>query len=94
MPELKRVIAAFGNRIAMEDTLDASLRRLFGGGSVVGKPGLVMGNTEAVPHLAAEALEHFRKAQEHLGRWNWTGFGEELRRVEESLQRLQGRRDH
>ena len=31
LPELKRVIVAFGNQIAMEETLDQSLQRMFGG---------------------------------------------------------------
>ena len=31
IPELRRVAVALGNRIAMEDTLDAALNRLFGG---------------------------------------------------------------
>ncbi|MGE0392671.1 MAG: UPF0182 family protein, partial [Vicinamibacterales bacterium] len=31
IPELRRVAVALGNRIAMEDTLDAALTRLFGG---------------------------------------------------------------
>ncbi len=30
LPELKRVIAAYGNRIAMDETLEASLQQLFG----------------------------------------------------------------
>ena len=30
MPELKRVIAAFGSQIAMEETLDQSLQKIFG----------------------------------------------------------------
>ena len=31
LPELKRVIVAFGNQIAMEETLEQSLQRIFGG---------------------------------------------------------------
>src|SRR6185436_6964336 len=30
LPELKRVIVAYGNRIAMDETLEASLQQLFG----------------------------------------------------------------
>ena len=32
LPELKRVIVAYGNRIAMDETLEASLQQLFGAG--------------------------------------------------------------
>ncbi len=93
LPELKRVIAAFGNRIAMEETLESSLRQIFARGRE--PEGLRAATTVAAgapaQGLAAQALEHFRRAQEHLARWNWTGFGEELRKVEEILKSLQER---
>jgi uncharacterized membrane protein (UPF0182 family) len=94
LPELKRVIAAFGNRIAMDETLEVALQQLFGRGTQPGgppRPAVVAGAPGvAVSPLAAEALEHFQRAQEHLRTWNWTGFGEELKRVEEILRRMQG----
>ena len=34
LPELKRVIVSMGNQIAMEETLEASLAQLFGGGKL------------------------------------------------------------
>src|SRR5438876_1102838 len=34
LPELKRVIAAYGERIAMEETLESSLQKIFEGGPV------------------------------------------------------------
>jgi uncharacterized protein len=94
LPELKRVIVAFANRIAMEETLESSLQQLF-----TERPGTDRAPTIVAAgvgpkdprrsNLAAEALEHFQKAQEHLKGWNWTGFGEELRRVEEILRILE-----
>ncbi|MBI2467549.1 MAG: UPF0182 family protein [Candidatus Rokubacteria bacterium] len=91
LPELKRVITAFGNRIAMEETLEASLQQLFGGRAPEpdAAPRAAAARAEPAQRLATQALEHFQKAQEHLRRWNWTGFGEELRRVEEILRNLQ-----
>jgi uncharacterized membrane protein (UPF0182 family) len=92
LPELKRVITAFGNRIAMEETLEVSLQQLFGGRAVqpdVAPRPAVAAKPDGAPRLPAQALEHFQKAQEHLKRWNWTGFGEELRRVEEILRNLE-----
>jgi hypothetical protein len=95
LPELKRVVAAYGNRIAMDETLEASLQQLFGaraGGvgaapAVAGAPPTPGG----VPsRLAAEALEHFTRARERFGRGDFTGFAEELRKLEEALRRLQG----
>jgi uncharacterized membrane protein (UPF0182 family) len=90
LPELKRVITAFGNRIAMEETLETSLQQIFGRGRepAVPRPGLAVAGGPPGQGLAGQALEHFQRAQEHLRRWNWTGFGEELRRVEEILKSL------
>ena len=92
LPELKRVITAFGNRIAMEETLETSLQQIFGrGGEPDGAPWPAVAVAAGPPgqRLAGQALEHFQRAQEHLRRWNWTGFGEELRKVEEILKTLQ-----
>ncbi|MDP3768759.1 MAG: UPF0182 family protein, partial [Dehalococcoidia bacterium] len=89
LPELKRVIAAFGNRIAMEETLEASLERLFGGRPPDAVPVTAAREPAVRPGPANQALQHFQKAQEHLKRWNWPGFGEELRQLEEILKAME-----
>jgi len=90
LPELKRVIAAFGNRIAMEETLEASLERIFGGRPPDAAPVVAAAREQPLrPGLPSQALQHFQKAQEHLKRWNWTGFGEELRQLEEALKAME-----
>jgi hypothetical protein len=99
LPELKRVIVAYGNRIAMDETLDAALQQLFGARpAVAGGAPAAAGEPPAaggVPsRLAAEALEHFTRARERFGRGDFAGFAEDLRKLEEALRRLQteGRR--
>jgi uncharacterized membrane protein (UPF0182 family) len=92
LPELKRVIVAFGNQIAMEETLEQSLQRIFGG-----KP--IPVQTPAVPQAAAaakdqpdparQALEHFQRAQDFLKEGNWAGYGDELKKVETLLRQMQ-----
>jgi len=94
LPELKRVITAFANRITMEETLEASLQRLFGGRPEVGGPEVAArGPGDAPPEgsrrLAAEALEHFTRAREHFGRGDFTGFASELKQLEDALRQLQ-----
>jgi hypothetical protein len=99
LPELKRVIVAYGNRIAMDETLEASLQQLFGArpAAASGAPAAAGAPPSAVgipPRLAAEALEHFTRARERFGRGDFAGFAEDLRKLEETLKRLQteGRR--
>jgi uncharacterized membrane protein (UPF0182 family) len=96
LPELKRVIVANGNNIAMEETLEAALRRIFGGGSVKEKKGTSQPTQESGAtgdqtdrQMAIEALGHYRKAQELLRQGNWAAFGEELKRTGDLLNALE-----
>jgi uncharacterized membrane protein (UPF0182 family) len=90
LPELKRVIVAYGNAIAMEESLEESLSRIFGGRLV--RPAVDKGTQGAqaagVRELARKAQEHFDKAQSHLKKADWAGYGQEMREVERLLRRL------
>jgi hypothetical protein len=89
LPELKRVIVAFGNQIAMEETLEQSLQRIFGGRPAEAKAAVpapeVAGKEKS---LARQALEHFARSQEFLRQGNWAAYGEELKRVEALLREM------
>jgi uncharacterized membrane protein (UPF0182 family) len=85
------VLVAFGNQIAMEETLEQSLQRVFGGKA----PGDVPQRTAAPElrsddkNLAHQALDAFQRSQESLRQGNWAGYGEELKRVESLLREMQ-----
>lgn len=69
LPELKRIITAFGNRIAMEETLEASLQQLFGGrpsAAEVAAPPLPA-DAQSGRALAGQAREHFRRRRSTCG---------------------------
>jgi len=91
------VIVAFGNAIAMEENLELSLQRIFGG-EMPREKGLervAVGPTEQEKtdrQLALEALSHYRKAQEYLRQGNWGAYGEELRRMDDILKSIERRR--
>jgi hypothetical protein len=95
LPELKRVIVAFGNQISMEETLEEALQKIF-----AGKP-VIVSTPAAAPFPAAvkdqddparQALDHFQRAQEFLRQGNWAGYGEELKKVEGLLRQMQTKR--
>jgi len=95
LPELKRVIVAAGDEIAMEDTLEKSLAAVFGESIDTGgpqPPSVPGGDAEDMPDdvraLIQEAQDHFDKAQEYLAAGNWAGYGEELSQVEATLEEL------
>ena len=91
LPELKRVIAAFGNQIAMRETLEQSLEELFGDGSTktTSQATAVSAGAAKGKSLASRALEHHLKSREFLRQENWTGYGEELKRLEQILREME-----
>ncbi|TMQ16461.1 MAG: UPF0182 family protein [Candidatus Rokuibacteriota bacterium] len=94
LPELRRVIVAHGNQIAMEPTLEASLSRIFGGrlapastpAATSGAPGTTPPPGERV--TAQRAWEAWQRSQEALRRGDWATYGAEQRRLEEALRAL------
>jgi uncharacterized membrane protein (UPF0182 family) len=80
----------------MEPTLDLALARIYGTPGLAGRPSPEAGQgpttAEGVPtlvaQLAREAREHFAQAGEALKAGDWARYGEKLKAVEETLQRL------
>ncbi len=74
LPELKRVIVGFGDRIAMEETLDGAMARVFGGPVVAPAPRVgAVGRAKTLLDAAASALAR---------------ANDELRRLSELLRQL------
>ncbi|MDD2271300.1 MAG: UPF0182 family protein [Desulfuromonadaceae bacterium] len=90
LPELKRVIVAFGDQVVMEENLELALQRLFGGKkSPAAVSGVVPADTKATPAtLAKEAMSLYEKAVTLQRQGNWSGYGEELRKLEQVLKRM------
>ena len=85
IPELKRVIVAYKNRIAMEETLDLALERVFGGQVATDKkaPTTVSDKPIISKNLIQQAKEHFDRAMSAQRRGDWTLYGEEIRKLGE-----------
>jgi uncharacterized membrane protein (UPF0182 family) len=93
LPELRRVIVAYGNQIAMEPTLEQSLARIFGGRAAPTAPAAVTapdGRAAGRPDrgLPQRAWEIWTRAQEALRRGDWATYGAEQKRLEEILRAL------
>ena len=91
MPELKRVIAAYGDRVVMQETLSEALSAVFEVGPVPTGPGVgtEMPVENPVADRAREALDHYNRAIEHLKSGDWAGFGTELDRMRGLLQDME-----
>jgi uncharacterized membrane protein (UPF0182 family) len=96
IPELKRVVVAYQNEVAMAETLDGALAQLFGGsaaprGETV--PAAAAGAGEApgmagLRALIAEARQHYENAMAAQRAADWARYGEEIRRVGDLLTRI------
>jgi uncharacterized membrane protein (UPF0182 family) len=100
LPELRRVIVAYGNRIAMEETLGAALASVMGIGYAEepppgedvetppesGVPLSAMG--EGFATLIQQADGHYQAAQGCLQLGDWTCYGREMDALELALKAL------
>lgn len=95
IPELKRVIVAYENKIAMEETLEKALGKIFGIENedantqsrekqpvVSGKQG------ETVQASINEAQAAFDRALDAQRAGDWSRYGEEIKRLGDILQQL------
>ena len=89
LPELKRVIAAFGNRLVMEDNLDKALNSIIDEQIV---PQISVSASipqdQDMAQLGVLALEHYNKAKDHLRQGNWAEYGRELENLEQILTEI------
>jgi uncharacterized protein len=90
LPELKRVIAAYDDRVVMEETLPAALAALFKE-SVPGAPLPARAGASSsgpVDERARDALGHYDRAIDRLKAGDWGGFGAELDALRPLLEEL------
>jgi uncharacterized membrane protein (UPF0182 family) len=91
LPELKRVIAAYGEHVVMKETLAEALSALFIEG---GAAPAASGTAEEMPHAgpaasqAQEALDRYNQAVERLKSGDWKGFGTQFDAMREVLEKM------
>ena len=104
IPELKQVMVAYQNEIAMEETLDRALSRLFGRGTGApparalpaaalladaGAPPPEAGAPAEQPGgLVSQAGDHYRRALQAQRDGDWAQYGEEIEQLGEVLEQL------
>jgi uncharacterized membrane protein (UPF0182 family) len=84
LPELKRVIAIYRNRVVMEETLAGALAALFKAtppAAAARAPGAAPAAsmpTGPLSDRSRQALDHYNRAIAKLKAGDWSGFGAEL----------------
>ena len=86
IPELKRVIVAYKNKIAMGETLDEALAAIFG--KAPPKQEVREEIAVAEKNLIQQAKEHYDRAQQALRNADWARYGEELQHLGEVLEQM------
>ena len=88
LPELKRIIVAFGNRLTMQKDLRSALSVLLGKGPY--PAGLPTAKRPILPSgdLAARALEHYQRASSLLRQGDWAGYGKEIQVLGQILKQM------
>jgi uncharacterized membrane protein (UPF0182 family) len=87
IPELKRVVVAYQNEVAMAETLDGALSQLFGGsaaqrGVTVAEPVAGEGAGSAEQRaMIVEARQHYEAAMSAQRAGDWARYGEEIKRL-------------
>ena len=96
IPEVKRVIVAYGDQIAYETTLAEALNSLFGEGSATESPGSgdaqaqegAKQETLSQTELAQKAQEAFNNAESAQRDGDWAKYGEYLDELRDYLNQL------
>lgn len=96
LPELKRVIVAYGNRIVMGTTLDEALRLVTATREEVPLPP-VRDEERPTPELSLptdwqsrveEVVQLFNQAQDYLAQGNWEAYGQTMSRLQQVINEL------
>ncbi|MBA7544470.1 hypothetical protein ES705_36826 [subsurface metagenome] len=88
IPELKRVIVSNGSDVVignnLEDALEKLFARTFGEREIV-----VTGEEKTLKDLIKEAAGYYESAQNFAREGNWSKYGEELQKLEQTLKLLE-----
>jgi len=93
LPELKKIIVAFSNRLVMEDSLEKALAGVLGEEILAAQVSApeVLAEAIAVQEpsgLASIALDHYIAAKERLKQGDWAGYGKALDDLEKVLKQI------
>lgn len=97
IPELRRVVVGYKEKVVMAETLDKALTKMFLGRKVavsteevksaVEKPVIAIDKT--VKELISQARQHYDNAQSAQKSGDWAKYGEELEKLKQTLKNLE-----
>lgn len=92
IPELKRVLVSYGNKIAMEETLELGLARIFGGPSISDRDEKINGETQSISDSYQEIIrtanQIYNSAMQAQRDGDWARYGDEMKKLGDILRKL------
>jgi len=97
IPELKRVVVAYENQIAMEETLEAAISKIFGGavpenrgaaGTAPAAPAPEQQAPSGTANLAKEAGDAYDQAMQAQRQGDWAKYGAEINKLGTILENI------
>jgi len=85
MPELKRVIVAFADKIVMEKDLNTAIEKIFYEGAFIAQDDRDSSLKDRVKDMAGKAYTHYMRAEKNMKAGNWSEYGTELKKLKEIL---------
>src|SRR5205085_2080937 len=98
IPELKRVVVAYKNSIAMAETLEASLAKIFGAvtpNQPTNPPTATLAAAPPTPDvtsLANQANEHYQRAIKAQRDGDWALYGDEIKKLGAVIEQMQSKK--
>ncbi len=93
IPELRAVIAVYGDRVVMAESLDEAMVQLFGENQTAQetRPDLtpVAPGEVTLEELVKQAQDYYDQAQENLRQGNWAGYGENIEKLKTVLDSME-----
>ncbi len=88
IPEVKRVIVAYGDKIAYKNTLGEALNALFGDGASNEEEKLTQAGEETQADIIKNISEAYENAVEAQKNGDWAKYGEYMKELEAGLKKL------
>lgn len=94
IPQLKQIFVVYGDKVAMEDTLEKALRKVFDASAEI--PELTSKETigenrssvDVLKSLILDAAKHYDKANDYMKNGDWQGYGKEIDTLGKKLNEL------
>ncbi len=91
IPELKKILVVYENRVAMEDSLEEALLKVIGvnvTSTAAPIPAGIWTGDMTLTELLEDTISHYEKAQEYLKTGDLENYGREMKIVDSLMERL------